>query len=126
LAKGVMRQLELNRLLFGSATVAPDARTAELLEALWPERSRFGSDGGRILLLARVRLLVSTGHTLEARRELADGGELYVGHDLESRLLRAWAQALDPISSQATQASIEVLLRMDHQLASFKASLQKK
>ncbi|MCU0755911.1 MAG: serine/threonine protein kinase [Xanthomonadales bacterium] len=127
LPSGVLRPLELNRLLYGSAVAEPDARTRLLLERFWPDRAIFGLTARRILLLAQIRLWVHAGLHTEAHRELAEAGELLEGAELESRLLRRWAQLMrrTPLEPSA-DGPIETLLRMDPLLAAQAAARQKK
>lgn len=126
LSPGVLRQLELNRLLFGSATAAPDARTTDLMMKFWSERAQFRVAAKRILLLARIRLLVHAGRVAEARDELATVVDVFEGVELESCLLRAWAQVLGQTPLSPAEASTDALLEMDRRLATLNASLARK
>lgn len=127
LSASLRRPLELNRLLFGSATGALDRRTLELLEAFWPERATFGVAANRILLLARIRALVHAGQNVEARRVLNDAPDLLDGSDLESRLLRGWSLVLGQTRLTAEhEPTVAALLAMDRTLASQNDSLPKK
>lgn len=115
LADGVRLSLTLNRVLFGSAQPDPDAVTRRLLETYWPLRDRYTGMVQRFLLLARVRLLAHAGDLREARQVLRDTTASVEGADVESRLLRAWSEALD--SARTGPTVPEGLARMDPHLA---------
>jgi hypothetical protein len=122
LAPGIRNAMELNQLLFGTAMVPPDPESERLLDQKWPLRARYGLEAQRMLLLARVRLLVHQRRPDEARQILAASFELSRNSDVESKLLRHWARALGLSPAEPADRLEARLASMDPQLVAFERS----